>query len=37
VIQGMVLESAADDERLRRGSELFDGLYASYGRTKPRR
>jgi hypothetical protein len=35
VIQGIVLESAADEERLRRGSALFDGLYASYGR-RPR-
>jgi hypothetical protein len=37
VIQGIVLESSDDDERLRRGSELFDGLYASYRRAKPRR
>jgi hypothetical protein len=32
VVQGIVLESADDEERLRRGSALFDGLLASYGR-----
>jgi hypothetical protein len=37
VIQGLVLESVEDEERLRRGGELFDGLYASYGRAKLRR
>jgi len=32
VVQGIVLESADDEERLKRGSALFDGLLASYGR-----